>query len=298
MTTDHDSAYDSLADEHGGDARWAFGTGFVDALAGVDGPLPDGVERADLAAYCMALGDDALVLSQRLAEWCTKAPEIEEEVALANIALDLLGQARLLYGRAAFVEEAGRDEDAIAYLRGADAFRNVRLAELPNGDFATDVARLLVLSAWRLALMQRLAASADPVLAAIAAKAVKELTYHRDYAARWVVRLGDGTATSQRRMAAGLAAAWPHVAELFAASDVEERLGSGVAVDPATLRDEVDTALGEVLAAARLERPADAPPADAPAAPGCGREGTHSDHLAPMLDEMQSIARAHPGATW
>ena len=290
MTDSDLSAYESLA-ELGGDARWAFGTGFVDALDGVSTEIPGGVARADLAAYCLMLGDDALVLSQRLIEWCTKAPELEEEVALANIALDLLGQARLLYGRAAFAEGGGRDEDALAYLRGPEAFRNVRLVEQPNGDFAASIARLFVASTWRLALMERLRSSADPVLAAIAAKAVKELAYHRDYAARWVVRLGDGTELSHRRMEVGLAAAWPFLDELSAPSSVETALGE-VAVDPSVLRAEMDAVIDEVLAAATLERPSVQPGA------GGGREGRHTEHLAPLLAEMQEVARAHEGATW
>ena len=290
MTDSDVSAYESLA-ELGGDARWAFGTGFVDALDGVSTQIPAGVERGDLAAYCLMLADDALVLSQRLIEWCTRAPELEEEVALANIALDLLGQARLLYGRAAFVEDVGRDEDALAYLRDADAFRNVRLVEQPNGDFAVLIARLFLASAWRLALMERLRSSADPVLAAIAAKAVKELQYHRDYSARWVVRLGDGTALSHARMAAGLAAAWPFVDELFGASSLEERL-EGIAADLTGLATVVDDVIDEVLEAATLQRPS--VQADAAG----GREGRHTEHLAPLLAEMQEVARAYEGATW
>lgn len=290
MTDPDVTAYESLA-ELGGDARWAFGTGFVDALDGVTTDIPPGVDRGDLAAYCLMLGDDALVASQRLIEWCTKAPELEEEVALANIALDLLGQARLLYGRAAFAEDAGRDEDALAYLRDADGFRNVWLVEQPNGDFAVAIAGLFIASTWRLALMERLRSSTDPVLAAIAAKAVKELSYHRDYAARWVVRLGDGTNLSHGRMAAGMQLVWPFVDELFATSSVEARLGD-VAVDPSSLRAQVDAVLDEVLAAATLERPSVQPVA------GAGRKQTHSEHLAPMLAEMQEVARAHAGATW
>ncbi|MEO8511337.1 MAG: Phenylacetic acid catabolic protein, partial [Chloroflexota bacterium] len=152
MTDPDASAYEALA-ELGGDVRWAFGTGFVDALEGVSTEVPAGIDRAHLATYCLMLGDDALVASQRLIEWCTKAPELEEEVALANIALDLLGQARLLYGRAGFAEDAGRDEDALAYLRDAEAFRNVTLVEQPHGDFAVAIANLFLASTWRLALM-------------------------------------------------------------------------------------------------------------------------------------------------
>ncbi|WP_335970944.1 1,2-phenylacetyl-CoA epoxidase subunit PaaC [Streptomyces sp. CA2R106] len=282
-TADDDHVYLSLTEEHGGaDARWAFGTGFADPLHGVDTALPDGVDADTLAATCLALGDDALVAAQRLAEWCTRAPELEEEVALANIGLDLLGQARMLYARCGQVDGTGRGEDAYAYLRGPADFRNVALAELPNGDFAFSVTRLLVLSAWRLALLARLTGDADPVLAAIAAKAVPELTYHRQYAADWVVRLGDGTEESHLRMRAALADLAPYLEEVLAAS----------APAGDTVREETAEVLRQVLAAAGLELP------ERPAAPYRGRRGEHTVHLAPLLEELQSVARAHPGAAW
>ena len=193
--------------------------------------MPSGVDGADLAAYCLMLGDDALVASQRLTEWVTRAPELEDEVALANVALDLLGQARLLLARAAQADPVGgpgrrdgRPEDALAYFREQHAYRNVRLCELDNGDFARSLVRLLVFSTWRLAVFARLTGSRDPVLAAIAAKGVKELTYHRDYAARWVVRLGDSTPVARERVERGLADVWPWVDELFRSSTVERRL--------------------------------------------------------------------------
>ncbi|MCB5907453.1 1,2-phenylacetyl-CoA epoxidase subunit PaaC [Streptomyces pinistramenti] len=285
VTDDH--VYLSLAEGHGeSDARWAFGTGFEDPLHGVDTSVPAGTDAVELAAACTALGDDALVGAQRLAEWCTRAPELEEEVALANIGLDLLGQARLLYARAGQVDGSGRNEDAFAYFRDAAAFRNVRLAELPNGDFAFSTVRLLILSSWRLALLTRLAGSAaDPVLAAIAAKGVKELTYHRQYAADWTVRLGDGTEESHRRMRTALDAVSPYVDELFASRPV-----SGIG--PADLRDEVTGVLRQVFDAAGLALPAAAP------LPGYGRAGDHTAHLAPLLAELQSVARAHPEGAW
>ncbi|MFI7099556.1 1,2-phenylacetyl-CoA epoxidase subunit PaaC [Streptomyces sp. NPDC050161] len=285
VTDDH--VYLSLAEGHDdSDARWAFGTGFEDPLHGVDTSVPAGTDAAELAAACTALGDDALVGAQRLAEWCTRAPELEEEVALANIGLDLLGQARLLYARAGQVDGSGRSEDAFAYFRDATAFRNVRLAELPNGDFAFSTVRLLVLSCWRLALLTRLARSAaDPVVAAIAAKGVKELTYHRQYAADWAVRLGDGTEESHRRMRAALDAVFPYVGELFASHPV---LGT----DPADLRGEVTGVLRQVLDAAGLALPT------VGSLPGSGRAGDHTAHLAPLLAELQSVARAHPEGAW
>ncbi|HEV7648198.1 MAG TPA: 1,2-phenylacetyl-CoA epoxidase subunit PaaC [Actinophytocola sp.] len=294
-----DNAYEAITEDND-DRHWAFGTGFDDPLAGVDRALPSHVDSADLVAYCLMLADDALVYSQRLTEWCSRAPELEEDVALANIALDLLGEARLLLARAGEVEGAGRDEDALAYLRDEHEFRNVRLVEIdcgpgPGGDFATTIARLLVFSTWRLAVFSQLAASVDPVLAAIAAKGVKELAYHRDHAAQWTLRLAGGTEYSRERMIAGLATVWPLVAELFATHAVEERL-PGVAVDPATVRAEVDEVLSRVFAAAGLETPDVAPMAAV--AGQAGRDGVHTEALGYLLAEMQHLARSLPGAVW
>ena len=214
------------------------------------------MDGADLAAYCLMLGDDALIMSHRLQQWLARAPELEEETALANIALDLLGQARLLLTRAGTADGSGRTEDDYAFGRDEREFRNVRLAEVADADFGGLIARLLVFSTWRLALLVRLRESADPVLAAIAAQGVKEVTYHRDYAAQWTVRLGDGTDYSRQRMEAGLAAVAPLVAELFASTAVEDRLAAaGVAAGPAGLRPEFDAVIAEVLAAAGLDWP-------------------------------------------
>jgi ring-1,2-phenylacetyl-CoA epoxidase subunit PaaC len=275
-----DNAYDALTEDND-DARWAFGTGFADPLAGMDTSVPSGVDGRELARSCLWLGDDALIMSHRLQEWCTAAPELEDEVALANIGLDLLGQARLLLARAAkadpeVVPAVGQsDEDALAFFRDAEDFHNVRLVELGGGDFAFLMARLLVFATWRLALLQRLMNAPDPVLAAIAVKGVKELTYHRDYAARWVVRLGDGTELSHDRMQAALAAVWPYVAELFD--------------DDAGLRAEFDAVIAQVCTAATLAIPAvfEVP-----------EQSRHTEHLEPLLTEMQSVARVHPDATW
>ncbi|WP_258341369.1 1,2-phenylacetyl-CoA epoxidase subunit PaaC [Saccharopolyspora gregorii] len=290
-----DNAYEALTEE--GDARWAFGTGFEDPLSGVDTTLPGGVDGAVLAAYCLMLGDDALVLSHRLQEWCTRAPELEDEVAIANIGLDLLGQARLLLARAGKAEGRGRGEDDYAFSRAEHEFRNVRLVELERGDFGELVARLLVFATWRLALLQRLTGSRDPVLAAIADKGVKEVTYHRDYAAQWVVRLGDGTDHSHQRVTAGLAAVWPYVAELFTTHPVEEALAAdGVGVDPAGLRAEFDAVLAQVFAAATLAEPDAAPIAGV--SNRTGRDGVHTEAMGFLLAELQSVARAMPGSTW
>ena len=296
---DATNAYQSLAETVGhDDPRWAFGSGVEDVQGEIDSPVPDGVEAGDLAQYCLMLGDDALICSHRISEWVSNAPELEEEVALANIGLDLLGQARVLLSRAGHVERGGRDEDALAYLRTEAEFRNVALAELGDElDFARAIARLLLFSTWRLALLQRLLDSRDPVLAAVAGKGVKEVAYHRDHAARWTVRLGDGTAESQRRMQDALDVVWPHVEELFRTSDVERRLAeAGVAADPEQLRPEVDAVLDEVLAAATLTRPQR--PAIGTIGGRGGRQGLHTEQLGHVLAEMQSLARQHPGATW
>ena len=298
---EHDptNAYQSLSETTAhDDPRWAFGTGFEEVGAEITAPVPDGVDVADLAAYCLMLGDDALVLSHRLAEWAADAPELEEEMALANIALDLLGQARVLLARAGHVEQADRDEDALAYLREQAEFRNVTLVEpADDRDFAHCIARLLVFSTWRLALLQRLRRSADPVVAAVAEKGVKELAYHRDHAALWTVRLGDGTDESHRRMRAALDRVWPFVDELFRTSAEERRLVvAGVATDPAGARAEFDDVVAQVLDAATLDRP-DRPAAGTIGGRG-GRQGVHTEALGHVLDVMQSLARRHLGATW
>lgn len=293
-----ESAYQALiATDSDGDARWAFGTGFHDPLAGIDTSVPDGIDGEDLAVYCCMLGDDALIMSHRMTQWCTHAPELEAELALANVALDLLGQARMLLARAGHADGTGRDEDQFAFFRADHEFRNVRLAEVDNGDFAHTMARLLAFATWRLALCRALRDSADPVLAAIAAKAVHELRYHRDYAAGWVVRLGDGTQVSRERMRAGLDAVWPLIDELFRVHPVEQRLvAAGVAVDPAAVRDEFDEVVATVLDAARLDAPDVAPLAMV--SDRGGRDGVHTEAMGYLVAELQSVARQHPGATW
>ncbi|MDX6222423.1 MAG: ring,2-phenylacetyl-CoA epoxidase subunit PaaC [Frankiales bacterium] len=294
MTEDEFGAYRSLG-EDSDDHRWAFGTGFTDPLEGVETTVPAGVDGAALAAYCLMLGDDALIYSHRLQQWITRAPELEEEAALGNIALDLLGEARMLLARAGRADGTGRDEDRLAFFRAEGEFRNVRLVERLDLDFAELVGRMLIFSTWRLALFDRLRASGDPVLSAIAGMGVKELTYHRDYAAQWVVRLGDGTLLSQQRMQRGLDVVWPLVDELFAPHPVERSL-PGVAVDVSMLRAEFDVVMDTVLATAGVERPL------APALPGVGgrtgRDGRHTEAMGYVLAELQSVARAHPEATW
>jgi len=302
---EHGSVYDGLL---GTDAsHWAFGTDFEDPLAGVDTTVPDGVDPSTLAAYCLMLADDALVLSNRLSEWCSRAPDLEEDIALANIALDLLGQARLLLARAAAADPSVvptlpegspvPPEDALAFFREAGEFRNVRLVELPNGDFAETVARVLVFASARLAVFERLTSSRDHVLAAVAGKGVKELAYHRDYAGRWFLTLAQGTEESRQRLVSGLQELWPLYAELFGTHPVErEAAAAGVGVDPALVADEVDVVLEQVFAMSGVERPDRAPLA---AVNGrTGRDGLHTEALSRMLAEMQVVARAHPMGQW
>ncbi len=246
-----------------------------------------------LAAYVLALADDALVSAQRMGEWIAAAPQLEEDVAIGNIALDLLGQARALLTYAGSLSDPVRTEDDLAYFRDERDFRNVHLVERANGDFGATMARLLVLSTYQHELYRRLTSSTDETLAAIAAKAVKEVAYHHDHAALWVLRLGDGTEESHARMQAGLEAEWPYVDELFVDTPVDRGLvEAGVAVDPATLREAFDRRIADVLGRATLTLPE-----VAPAVTG-GRRGVHSEQMGYLLAEMQHLARSHPGATW
>jgi ring-1,2-phenylacetyl-CoA epoxidase subunit PaaC len=292
-----DTAYEAINEGEDTGHRWAYGTGFTDPLSGVDTALPPGVDGAELAAYCLMLGDDALIMSHRLQQWLARAPELEEETALANIALDLLGQARLLLSRAGAADGSGRTEDDYAFLRGEREFRSVRLAEMADADFAGLIARLLVYSIWRLALLDRLRSSADPVLAAVAAQGVREITYHRDYAAQWAVRLGDGTEYSRERITAGLLAVAPLVPELFKPTPTESRLAAaGVAVDPSAVLADFDVVLAAALEAAGLAWPH--VPAMASVGGQAGRDGVHTEVMGYLLAEMQSVARSLPGASW
>ena len=278
---DEETVYDALDHAHGGEGHWAFATGFDDPLAGVDTTVPEGVDPADLGAYCLALGDDALVLCQRLTEWSTRAPELEEEVAIANCGLDLLGQARVLLSMAG-------DEDELAYLREERAFRNLQLVEQPNGDFAHTIARQLYFSVYQHLLYERLAAG-DGEFAGLAAKAVKEVAYHRDHAEQWVLRLGDGTEESHGRMQSGLDALWRFTGEMF--QPVE-----GVDVDWERMEADWLASVGEILRRATLTVP-EGPRTGAWAA-GAGRQGLHTESFGRMLAEMQHLHRSHPGASW
>lgn len=241
--------------------------------------------------YVVGLADDALVSAQRTGWWISRAPELEEDVALANIGLDQLGQARVLLSHAGLLEDCGRTEDDLAYLRDEREFRNVWLVERAQTDFGVAMARLLLFAAWQAELYAALASSSDATLAGVAGKAVKEVSYHLDHASRWVVRLGDGTEESHRRMQAALDAEWPYLEELFGPVDAG-LVASGVAADPTALRPAVLARLEQVVAEATLVVPQVTP------APGRGREGIHTEEMGYLLAEMQHLHRSHPGATW
>ncbi|MGX1882317.1 1,2-phenylacetyl-CoA epoxidase subunit PaaC [Streptomyces sp. NPDC055287] len=238
-------------------------------------------ETAVLAPAALALGDDALVLSHRLGEWAGHAPVLEEEVALANIALDLLGQARILLSLVG-------DEDELAYLREERAFRNLQLVEQPNGDFAQTIARQLYFSTYQWLLYAQLAAGGGE-FAPLAAKAVKEVAYHQDHAEHWTLRLGDGTEESHERMQRGCDALWRFTGEMF-------RPVEGLDVDWQQLEAGWRESVGAVLERATLTVP-EGPQSGAWAA-GAGREGLHTEPFGRMIAEMQHLHRSHPGATW
>lgn len=247
----------------------------------------------DLVEYLLRLGDDALITAQRLGEWSARAPEMEEDIALSNIALDQLGAARMFLTYAGEVEGAGRDEDTYAYLRDDTEFRNAQLVEIADTDFGTTIAKLLVLSAYQHLLYQGLTASKDERIAAIAAKAVKETAYHLDHASLWTVRLGDGTAESHRRMQAAIDEVWPFTYELFESDDVTRALAdAGIGIDPPELREQWSKTVGQVLAQATLTEPSTI------WRPTGGRAGRHTEALSYLLAEMQVLHRAHPDATW
>jgi ring-1,2-phenylacetyl-CoA epoxidase subunit PaaC len=241
----------------------------------------------------LRLADSNLVLAQRLGEWVGHAPALEEDLGLANVSLDLLGQARLLLARAGELEGRGRDEDALAYLREEHEFLNLTLVEQPNGDFADTIARQVLFDAWQLGLCESLAASSDAPLAAIAAKGRAEASYHLRYSGGWLERLGDGTAESHERAQRALEKLWPFVNELFADDDVDREVAEArIAPLPSSLEKAWSARVDAVLAAATLARPAPVP------FPWFGKQGRHSEHLGYLLAEMQSLHRAHPGATW
>jgi ring-1,2-phenylacetyl-CoA epoxidase subunit PaaC len=245
----------------------------------------------DAAEFALRLGDDALILAQRLGHWISRAPELEEDVALGNIALDELGHARSFLSYAGGLD--GRSEDDLAYFRREHEFRSAALFEQPNGDFAVTIARQFVVSYYQFELYRRLTSSTDSTLAGIAAKAVKEVDYHRDHSAQWVLRLALGTDESRRRMIQAFKVVWPFVDELFRDDELTGRLSeAGAAPQPSSLREDFDRLTGEIMAEAELEVPNVQP------SPGGGRRGLHSEHLGYILAEMQVLAREYPGASW
>ncbi|MCK2087874.1 phenylacetate-CoA oxygenase subunit PaaC [Thauera aromatica] len=243
--------------------------------------------------YVLRLGDNALILGQRLSEWCGRAPVIEEDLALANMALDLIGQARLLLTHAGKLEGQGRDEDQLAFLRVERDYRNVTLAELPNHDFGRTTVRNFLFSAFQVLLWERLARSTDTELAAIAAKSLKEARYHLNHAAEWVIRLGDGTAESQRRTQAALDHLWPYTAELFSADAADDAVAAA-GIGPAWRELEAGwrASVRPVLEEATLTVPADTPFRSQ------GRLGRHSEHMGHLLATLQYMQRTYPGAQW
>lgn len=251
------------------------------------------MSEAPLFAYALRLADNALILGHRLSEWIGHAPALEEDLALGNMGLDLIGQARAFYTYAGEIEGKGRDEDALAYFRDANAYRNVLLAEQPNGDFAATVMRQLLYSAFAYPFFTALSRSKDATLAAIAAKAEKEMAYHVRHSGEWVIRLGDGTEESHGRAQDALDELYAYTNELFETDDVERKLiAQGIAVDPASLRGEWDRTLERILAEATLKRPAES------FAQTGGRDGRHSEHLGYILADMQYLQRTYPGAQW
>ncbi|KQR39042.1 1,2-phenylacetyl-CoA epoxidase subunit PaaC [Microbacterium sp. Leaf159] len=244
---------------------------------------------ADIAEYALWLGDDALILSQQLGEWIARAPELEEDVALGNIALDLLGHARSFLHFAGSYD--GRSEDDLAYFRDEPDFRSAWIVEQPNGDFAQTIARQFVVSTYMFELYSALRESTDPTFAAIAEKSLKEVDYHRDHAVQWVLRLAGGTDESRRRIVRALGDVWPYVDELFRDEPLIDRLGDAAA-RPSTLRPGFDAVVNTVLAEEELETPA------VSASSAGGRRGAHATPLGHLLAEMQVLARRHPGASW
>lgn len=246
-----------------------------------------------LFTYALRLGDDSLILGQRLSEWCGHAPTIEVDLSLANVALDQIGQATHFLALAGAIEGKGRDADALAFSRDVLDFTNCLLVEQPNGDFAQTIARQFLFSHYQALLFAEMVKSSDQRFAAIAAKAAKEVAYHAKLASDWVVRLGDGTDESRARMERGLDWMWRFTDELFAMDDVDAlALEAGVGVDKAALRQAWDQRVDAVLADATLARPSPRRPALG------GRRGHHSEHLGHVLSEMQFLQRAYPGAVW
>jgi len=253
----------------------------------------DPVDAQALFRHVLRLGDLSLVLGQRLGEWVGHSPALEEDLGLANIALDSIGQARLLLTYAGEVEGLGRDEDQLAFLREQGAYFNAILVEQPNGDFGQTIVRQVLVDAFQLELYERMTSSRDERLAAIAAKSVKEVRYHLRYSSDWLVRLGDGTEESRARVQTALELLWPYTVELFAEDDLDRAMAeSGIAPRLADVHAGWLRRIDAILSEATLERPADRPHA------WHGKRGQHSEHLGYILAEMQYLQRTYPGARW
>ena len=243
--------------------------------------------------YALTVGDTSLILAQRLGEWIGHAPALEEDLALANIALDLLGQARYLLSHAAQLQGSASTEDDLAFLRDPQDFLNLSLVEQPNGDFGQTIVRQFLIDAWQLELFERLQHSSEPKLAELAAKAIKETRYHFRFSSGWVIRLGDGTEESHRRVQTALDALWRFTHEMFVASPAEQEAAAlGIGPDPASLAAGWSSRVDEVLQEATLKKPADV------AYSWHGKRGQHSEHLSRLLAEMQFMQRTYPGAQW
>jgi ring-1,2-phenylacetyl-CoA epoxidase subunit PaaC len=257
-----------------------------------DIPAPDAGQEA-FVEFLLRLGDTTLILGHRVSEWCGHAPALEEDIALANVALDLIGQTQMWLGLAAEVEGKGRSADDLAYLRDAWDFRNLLLVERPNGDFGHTLMRQFLFDAFHFALLKALANSTDPRVAEIAAKAAKEVAYHLERSSDLVIRLGDGTDESHRRMQDALDALWAYTGEMFLADDKDAAIAAaGIAPDPASLKPAWETTVRDVLTAATLVVP------ESSFAHKGGKRGIHTEHLGYILADMQFLQRAYPGASW
>jgi ring-1,2-phenylacetyl-CoA epoxidase subunit PaaC len=255
------------------------------------GPSPE--PRAPLFNYLLRLGDDRLILGHRLSEWCGHGPILEEDIATTNIALDLIGHATMFFRYAGLVEGKGRDEDALAYWRDENEFRNLELCELPRGDFGFTIVRQFLFDAWSTELLDGLSRSSDSQLAAIAGKALKETRYHLRHSSEWVCRLGDGTAESHERAQVALDELWPWTGGFGYADELDRILQSqGVVPNPADLHPAWDRVTRDTFSRATLTVPG------GPMRMSGGRFGRHTEHLGHLLAEMQIVARSHPGAKW
>ncbi len=264
----------------------ATGAGAFDAPAAAD-------EKSVRFDYLLRLGDDSLILGQRLGEWCGHAPSVEVDLSLANMALDLIGQATHFLNHAGEIEGRGRDGDDLAFRRDVLDFRTCWLVEQPNGDFAQTMARQFLFSTWQKMLFDHLVESSDEFIASVAAKAVKEVAYHQELSAEWVIRLGDGTEESRRRMSDGLDWMWRFVPELFEMDDIARVAAEcGIGVEVSSFRGDYDRKVRAVLEEATLEVPPDQRPILG------GRRGHHSEHLGHLIAAMQFLPRTYPDAKW